>query len=156
MNLISDDTHIFPLGVDREAGEDEAMIEQVGLEAMQKVVGSYSEEEMRGVGETEMRKKGIELERTKTKLSFHMSKKQILEQMASVEEEKAETKKEIETVAEALEHSKDLYFTMYKHLTEVKEWTELYKIYAEMLNKHVALKDRKAAQAVKTKGKNSD
>lgn len=156
MNLISDDPHVFPLGVDREAGEDEAMMEQVGLEAMEKVMAAYNEEDMRNMGETEIRKKGIELERSRTKLSFHMSKKLIMEHLASVEEEKAVTKKQIEELTEQLEHSKDLYFTVFKHLTEVKEWTELYKIYVEMLNKHIALKDSKAARAVKKKGKNSD
>lgn len=40
---------------------------------------------------------------------------------------------------------------MRRHNIEVEEWRQLYDVYSEMLNKHIAVKDRNAVATLNKK-----
>mmetsp|Transcript_3601 Transcript_3601/g.5585 ORF Transcript_3601/g.5585 Transcript_3601/m.5585 type:complete len:539 (-) Transcript_3601:148-1764(-) len=146
LNLISSDTHLFPLGVDRELGEDEVLVGSIGEEVMQAAKESYNRGNMRELGEKEAARLGIDTEITKKKAP-RMNKKQMAEYIASIDEEIETTKSNVQALKSEVAHHLDLYFTMTRHIAEAKEWAQLYDTYSEMLNKHIAIKDTAAAAA---------
>ena len=154
LNLVADDTHNFPLGVDREAGEDERIIDSIGTEEMENIMAAYDVEKTKKIGEAEMARLGIAVNAVMKKASYHMNKKQILESMATMDEEMVTTRSQINVCREEIAHLKELYFAVSKHVCESREWSDLYSTYVEMLHKHIARKDTAAARAaVKGKGK---
>jgi hypothetical protein len=145
-NLISNDTSYFPLGVDRELGEDEAMISAHGEAAYGLLIKEYLPSDIRQEGIGYMKKIGEEeLENIKKKPPRLNSKKEISEYLGHVHEEITALKQQKLELEPDIEHKKDLYFTMRRHNIEIEEWRQLYDVYSEMLNKHIAYKDRTAA-----------
>jgi hypothetical protein len=145
-NLISNDTSYFPLGVDREIGEDEALISAQGETAYGLLIKEYLPSDVRQEGLGYMTKIGEdELENTKKKPPRLNSKKEIGEYLNHLHEEINEIKRQKLELEPDIEHKKDLYFTMRRHNIEIEEWRQLYDVYSEMLNKHIAYKDRTAA-----------
>jgi hypothetical protein len=148
MNLISNDTSYFPLGVDRELGEDETMIAEQGAAAYERIVSEYDSHHAKKQGELSLAQQGNPpLENQKKKVPRFLNKKQIAEFLNALDEEMESLRKSSEELTSEIVHLKDLYFTMKKHNFEIEEWRQLHDIYAEMLNKHIALKDSNAAKA---------
>ena len=145
-NLISNDTSNFPLGVDRELGEDEALISAQGEAAHVLLVREYSAADVRQEGITYMSKIGEDdLENQKRKPPRLGSKKEIAEYLGQIHDEIRELKQQHLALEGEVEHKRDLYFTMRRHNIEIEEFRQLYDVYSEMLNKHIAQKDRSAA-----------
>lgn len=153
INLISNDTSYFPLGVDRELGEDEILISSQGEAAEKLLHDEYTPSDIRNEGESYLeRNPALEiLENTKTKPPKLNTKKQIGEYITHINEEIYELRKLTNEVNAEIDHKKDLYFTMRRHNIEVEEWRQLYDVYSEMLNKHIAVKDRNAAATMNKK-----
>lgn len=149
VNLISHDTSNFPLGVDRELGEDEAMISAQGEAALTLLAREYSSADVRQEGMAYAAKLGEVIENQKRKPPRLGSKKEIAEYLTQIHDEIHELKLQKATLEAEIEHKKDLYFTMRRHNIEIEEFRQLYDVYSEMLNKHIALKDRNAALANK-------
>lgn len=69
------------------------------------------------------------------------------EYITQINEEIYQLRKLTSEINAEIDHKKDLYFTMRRHNIEIEEWRQLYDVYSEMLNKHIAVKDRNAAAA---------
>jgi hypothetical protein len=147
INLISNDTSNFPLGVDREQGEDEALISAQGEAAHVLLVREYSAADVRQEGIAYMEKIGESeaAENQKRKPPRLGSKKEIGEYLIQLHDEIYELKQQKVSLEGEVDHKRDLYFTMRRHNIEIEEFRQLYDVYSEMLNKHIAQKDRSAA-----------
>ena len=132
--------------MDRELGEDEALISAQGEAAHVLLVREYSAADVRQEGIAYMSKIGEgEIENQKRKPPRLGSKKEIAEYLGQVHEEIHELKQQKIFLEGEVEHKRDLYFTMRRHNIEIEEFRQLYDVYSEMLNKHIAQKDRSAA-----------
>ena len=146
-NLISNDTSYFPLGIDRELGEDEILISSQGEAAEKLLNDEYTPSDIRSEGQSYIeRNPTLQLiDNTKGKIPKLNNKKQISEYITHLSEEIIELRKLTNELNGEIDHKKDLYITMRRHNIEIEEWRQLYDVYSEMLNKHIAAKERNTA-----------
>jgi hypothetical protein len=144
LNLISTDTSNFPLGVDRERGEDEQLVDKIAEEKLSKLKDEFSDHSMQELGEREVRIKGVAVDTTTPVAPY---KKQLVPNfIRELEQTMADIKISIGSTREEISHNTELYFTMMKHCIELQEWTNIYEAYGAMLNNHIGRKDSAAAR----------
>ncbi len=150
--MISSDTSGFPLGVDRERGEDEQLVEQISQSRIAEFMTEFSDRAMQEIGEREVRVQGLDLDLTAPSVP---SRKLIPAFALELDQNISDLKLSIVNQREEIVHLTELYHTLKRHCIEVQEWANIYEAHAAMLNNHIARKDRAAASAGANDDRNS-
>jgi hypothetical protein len=137
LNLITEDASKFPLGVDKEKGEDEAEVEGVGHTALASARREYSSAAMRALGEKDAVRVTKELNlglptppKRPSQKELSAFSQQLEASIGDVEQTLADLRIEIQGVA-------DFMFTVQKQCAQAQRWNRIYKDYMTALVAHL-------------------
>lgn len=138
LNLISVDLSHFPLGVDRDVGEDEAEVENVGENAYRVSIDSYVSIDMQSIGEKEfMKLNDHPPEKLPPSIPSHPTKVQVESLCEELELLINEAELEIKELVEEIKQLKGFMWTVGKQCAQCEKWTRIYKSYSSSLRQHL-------------------
>jgi hypothetical protein len=138
LNLVSGDSSQLPLGVDREAGEDNAEVDSIGQNAYRAARESYSQEDMQVVGAKESKRslQGTDLS-LPTLPSSRITAAEVERIGGEIEQLIDESTRQIKELGVEIEQAREFLFTVTKQCAQCEKWNRIYKAYAASLRQHL-------------------
>lgn len=123
--------------MDREVGEDDIEVENVGENAYRVSIDSYVSIDMQKIGEKEASKFAKKDDTSPESIPPHPTKAQVMALCEELETKISETEEQIKEVTEEIKQLKEFLWTVGKQCAQSEKWTRIFKAYSASLRQYL-------------------